>query len=69
MRIWTYIFLAFPGMFLKSFNKLADRVLSGYKATRPGEAEWLYTPTKPSRSVIKHYIKYIHFDRRKVSNE
>ena len=24
----------FPGMFLKSFNKLAVRVLSGYKATR-----------------------------------
>ena len=26
----------FPGMFLKSFNKLAGRVLKGYKATRRG---------------------------------
>ena len=26
----------FPEMFLKSFNKLAGRVLGGYKATRRG---------------------------------
>ena len=44
---------AFPGMFLKSFNKLAGRVLSVYKATRRG----LYTPIKPFSSFIKHYIK------------
>ena len=30
----TQLRQAFPGMFLKSFNILAGRVLSGYKATR-----------------------------------
>ena len=37
---------AFPGMFLKSFNKLAGRVLSGYKA---------------SCSFNKHYLNLLKF--------
>ena len=39
-------------MFLNSFNKLAGRVLSGYKASRLR----LVGIIKPSRSFIKHYI-------------
>ena len=42
-------------MFLKPFNKLAGRVLSGLKPL--GFASWLYTPIKHSCSFIKHYIR------------
>ena len=44
-------------MFLKPFNKLAGRVLSGLRPL--GFASWLYTPIKHSRSFIKHYINDI----------
>lgn len=40
----------FRGMFLKPFNKLAGRVLSGLKPL--GYASWLYTTTEHSRSFI-----------------
>ena len=53
-RLSTPLRRTFPGMFLTSFNNLAGRVLSGYKATR--QTEWFYTPIKLSHEFIKHYF-------------
>ena len=55
--LWTPFRHAFPGMLLKSFNKLAGRVLSGIEQLSFASSSWLYTPIKPSRSFIERYKK------------